>query len=307
MPKMFVSKSIVIAKEPAELFPLIADFTNWNSWSPWNILEQGVKNAYSENNKFFEWVGDITGSGNMRIVNEVENRSVDIDLMFLKPFKSKAKVFFELEKVAEGTKVTWKMESSMPFFLFFMIKAMTVYIGMDFDRGLLLLKDVAETGKALCKLTFIGPKKSTAVNYIGITKTGTVDQLGPLSQEGFTALMEYTRGKENLINGHAFALYQDYNPVKNHVQFMCCVAVSEKPADLPSNYAYGSIPSMDVFAIQSTGPYRHLGNVWSSIEMHARAKKFKKNKSVNPMEIYLNTPIDTDEKDLITEVQIAMK
>lgn len=307
MPKMIVSKSIVIAKEPTEVFPLIADFTHWNKWSPWNILEEGVKNVFSDNNKYFEWVGDITGSGNMKIVNEVENKSVDIDLLFLKPFKSKAKVFFELDKVEEGTKVTWKMESKLPFFLFFMVKAMSIFIGMDFDRGLLLLKDVAEDGKAHCKLNFLGKKKSTAVNYIGITKTGTVDQLGPKSQEGFTELMEYTRGKENIINGHAFALYQDYNPVKNHVQFKCCVAVSEKPADLPANYTYGSIPAMDVFAIQSQGPYRHLGNVWSSIEMHARAKKFKKNKKVSPMEIYLNTPIDTDEKDLITEVQLVIQ
>lgn len=304
---MFVNKSIIIAKEPNEVFPLIADFTHWNDWSPWNILEDGVKNSYSENNKFFEWVGDITGSGNMRIIGEIENKSVDIDLLFLKPFKSKAKVFFELEKVAEGTKVTWKMESKMPFFLFFMVKAMIIYIGMDFDRGLLLLKDVAEDGKAHCKLDFVGTKKSTAVNYIGIAKSSTVDQLGPKSQEGFTELMEYSRDKEGLINGNAFALYQNYNPVKDNVQFVCCVAVTEKPSDLPSNYSYGSIPEVNVYAVKSTGPYRHLGNAWSSIEMRARAKKFKKDKSVNAMEIYLNTPMDTAENDLVTEIQIAMK
>lgn len=306
MPKMVVSKSILIAKPISELYPLISDFGHWNRWSPWNILEDGVENTFADNNKYFEWVGDITGSGNMRITSEVENKSIAIDLTFLKPFKSKAKVFFELEKVDGGTIVTWKMESSMPFFLFFMVKAMTIYIGMDFDRGLLLLKDVAEDGEAHCKLDVIGVKMSTSCNYIGVMKSCTVDLLGPNSKDGFTELMEYTGAKDGLISGNAFTTYQDYNPVKNKVQFTCCVAVSEKPIDLPSNFVYGSIPAMDVYSVKMIGPYHHLGNAWSSMEMRARSKKFKKNKSVNPMEIYLNTPMDTQDNDLITEIQFAV-
>lgn len=41
-----------------------------------------------------------------------------MDLQFLKPWKSFAKVAFHLEESTLGTVVRWTMESRLPFFLF---------------------------------------------------------------------------------------------------------------------------------------------------------------------------------------------
>ena len=301
---MNVSKSILIDKSPEEVFKHLNDFSKWDAWSPWNILEKNVQLSVAENNKFHEWVGDITGSGNMRIISEKENENVFIDLLFLKPFKSKAKVDFQLKQEGTGTRVTWNMQSSMPFFLFFMVKAMTIYIGMDFDRGLMLLKDVVEDGEPHCKLEFNSNGNYSGTSYIGIRSITTTSKGAEEMETEFKKLMEYATSKENLIAGNPFTIYNDWNLVKGKADFISAVPVESVPGDLPTGFITGKIPSTPTFVVKSTGPYRHIGNAWTSIEMHARAKKFKKNKSIKPMEVYLNSPKDTPENELLTEIHM---
>ena len=307
MPKMNVSKSMLIAAKPEAVFSKINDFSQWDAWSPWNILEKGIQLKISEGNKFHEWEGDITGSGNMRITSEKENQSVYIDLTFLKPWKSKAKVDFQLTPEGEGTRVVWNMESSLPFFLFFMKKMMVTYIGMDFERGLLLLKDVAEDGEAHCKLDFVGNAVHDGGKYIGVHRRTTTDKAPEQMEADFSKLMEYAAAKENLINGNAFTVYNDWNLVKGNADFVSAVSVSEFPSDLPSGFVKGETPKTEVYTVRSQGPYHHIGNAWTSLEMRARSKKFKKNKGVKPMEVYLNSPKDTAPNELLTEIRMPRK
>ena len=70
----------------------------------------------------------MVGSGNMNVTAENAPQSIDYDLTFLKPWKSRAKVRFELERKGDGTKTTWFMESSLPFFMFWMKKMMALVL-----------------------------------------------------------------------------------------------------------------------------------------------------------------------------------
>ena len=156
MPKMNIDKSIVINKKPGEIFKYLNDFNEWVFWSPWLITDPDAKTKVSEDGKYNEWDGKVVGSGNMTILSEKENESIDYNLTFLKPWKSKAKVSFILKPTAEGTEVHWTMESGLPFFLFWMKKMMVAFIGMDYDRGLGMLKSYAEEGKVPSKLNIKG-------------------------------------------------------------------------------------------------------------------------------------------------------
>jgi len=308
MPKLNVSKSIVINKSIEDVYVHISDFTKWEQWSPWYVLEKGIKVNYSDNNKYYEWVGEITGSGNMRITQELPNKQIDIDLTFLKPFKSKAKVDFQLTKVGDSTRVIWNMQSNFPFFLFFMIKAMKVYVGMDFHRGLLLLKDVLEKGNSNCNLEFIGEQQFAGCTYIGVPrKLNDISKAPESMKNDFETLMNFTKGKNDLINGHPMCIYSDWNPVKNTGDYEVILPVSSIPSDLPIDFVSGNISAAKVYTVRMTGSYHHLGNPWTAIEMLARAKKIKKSKTGKPMEIYFNSPLDTDSKDLITEIQYPVK
>lgn len=95
--------------------------------------------------------------------------------------------------------------------------------------------------------------------------------------------------------------------VKGQTSYTACVPVSEIPSDLPSGVITGSVPATKVHVIHGKGPYRFTGNIWSAQMMRQRGKQFKANKGVDPMERYLNSPTNTEENDLETEVLFAVK
>ena len=126
MPKMNIDKSIVIDKPISEVYSTIRDFNKWTAWSPWIITDPEAKVTVAADNNSYEWVGPVTGEGNMKITSEKENERIDIDLTFLKPWKSEAKVWFIFKDEGGSTKVNWGMDSSLPFFLFWMKNMMNM-------------------------------------------------------------------------------------------------------------------------------------------------------------------------------------
>lgn len=131
------------------------------------ILEPEATVNVEEGGKYYEWNGARIGSGNMRVSSEKENEFVELDLTFLKPWKSTSKVGFYMKEQGEGTEVTWTMDGSLPFFMFFMKKMMETFVGMDYDRGLRLLKDVVEDGEVHSKLDIEGKGEYPGGKYIG--------------------------------------------------------------------------------------------------------------------------------------------
>lgn len=302
MPKTHVSKTIVVNASQEQVYAILNDFNHWAAWSPWSVMEPEVKISISENNHFYEWVGGRTGSGNMRIIGGEANQSLAIDLNFLKPWKSYAKVHFHLKPSGDGTSVNWTMDSSLPFFMFWMKKAMEIFIGMDFDRGLRLLKDYVEDGEAHCKLTFGSRESHAAIRFVGLRTECTMDTMGKKMAEDMPKLAQLAQEHGLQISGPAFTQYHKWDVVRNKVIYTAGLPVAEVPGNLPSGFFAGDIPAVTAQTITMQGPYHHLGNAWSTLYSMQRNKEFKLNKHVHPFEEYLNSPHDTPENDLLTKV-----
>lgn len=308
MPKMHISKSIQIQKSAAEVYPLVADFHNWSSWSPWLLLEEGGKVNVQADGKFYEWDGKLVGAGNMTVLEENAPNHVKSDLTFLKPWKSKALINMYVKEQGEGCEVTWSMDSSLPFFMFWMKKMMEFWVGMDFNRGLGMLKDLAELGKVRSELIFKGVEKFEGTKYVGIKTTCSMDAMGDNMQKSYETLMPFFKQQHaEKINGNPFSIYHKWEPLKNRVEFTCAVPVHEVPADLPAGMMVGHVPASSFHVVRHNGAYNHLGNAWSAQMMRQRNKVFKSNKNVHPMEVYFNSPKDTEAENLITEVWMSVK
>ena len=307
MPKINVAQSVIINKPVSEVFTELNDFHNWSKWSPWLVLEKEVKVDVEPDGKSYSWVGDIVGSGRMKIENEIENKSVACDLLFLKPWKSKAKTSFDLKEVEGGTKVTWNMASSLPFFMFFMKKSFEGFIAMDYDRGLAMLKDQVEMGKVPSELIIEGITNIDAKKYVGIKRTCSLDELSQFMEADYKKLMPlaHTEWKEKL-DGNPFSIYHKWDMKNKQAEYTACVPVSKIPDNLSGEFITGDIPSSKVHKVTHNGHFRHVGNAWSAQMMRMQAKKFKANKKIAPMEIYLNSPVDTPEEDLKSEVVFAV-
>ena len=127
MPKFHVEKSVTIEAPLDKVKSVLSDFDQWSAWSPWLLMEPEAKVTVRDDKKYYEWDGQRVGAGNMELLNEQtkgNTSSLTYSLNFLKPWKSNADVSFELSEVDSGTKVTWNMDSSLPFFMFFMKKMM---------------------------------------------------------------------------------------------------------------------------------------------------------------------------------------
>ena len=308
MPKMNVIKSIYIDSAPEKIYPIISDLNNWQEWSPWVIAEPRAQLNVASDGKFHEWDGDIIGAGNLKIQDEVENQSVTMALNFLKPWKSKAVTSFTLKKKKNGTEVVWTMDSSLPFFLFWMKKQMETFVGMDYERGLALLKDLVETGATNSSLNFKGIKTFYATKYIGIKSQCSYTNLGQSMEKDFSQLMEFISTKgEDSAHGNPLSIYHKFDVVKGKVVYSACHPMKEIPADIPRYFYVGELPKMKTYTVRHTGPYRHIGNAWSAAMMHQRAKKFKAAKKIPPMEVMLNSPKNTPENGLIAEILFPVK
>ena len=308
MPKMNVNKSLIIDAKPDVIFPVLNDLHHWEKWSPWVIAEPDAKLSVDKDGKYHEWEGNVIGSGNLRIVEEKVDAQIKMDLTFLKPWKSIATTEIILHPQGDKTLVVWKMQSSLPFFLFWMKKQMEVYVGMDYDRGLLLLKDLIETGKTNCNLDFQGEKNYPATQYIGIKTQCAFSEIGPHMEKDFTRLMGFIMPKyADKIKGPAVSIYHKADVVKNKVMYTAGVALSEIPKDLPEAFIVGTVPATKGYSVMHTGPYRHIGNAWSAGMMHQRGKIFKSKRTLPPMELMHNSPKNTPENKLVSEIVFPCK
>ena len=307
--KYQVEQNITINKSVEEVAPLLADFNNWNKWSPWTKIDPeskiGINGAMNEAGYSMSWDGELVGSGVQTLI-KTEGGVYDYDLSFIKPFKSKAKVSFRLESVGEGTKVTWTMDSKMPIFLFFMVKSMKNWLGLDFDRGLRMMKAVAEKGEIGSTTTNQGVVDAEGFGYVGIKRTVDMKDLAPVMSKDFETLIAEVISKRNLSAKHWLCLYPKMN--MNTMQMTYIAAVSDENLqgiDMGEGFVRGQVEAGKALEIKHEGSYEFLGNAWSMGMMAFRAKKMKKRGM--PYEYYWNSPKEVTPEELKTSIYFPVK
>jgi Polyketide cyclase / dehydrase and lipid transport len=154
-PDTFAVQRAISIKAPAEkIFPLINDFHQWGTWSPYEYKDPSMKRTYSGANSgkgaVYAWDGNNNvGSGRMEILDTSVPSKIVIKLDFLKPFEGHNTAEFTM--LPQGatnlvTDVIWVMRGPAVF----VSKVMQVFInldkmiGKDFEAGLANLKKLTE-------------------------------------------------------------------------------------------------------------------------------------------------------------------
>jgi hypothetical protein len=155
-PDRFSVERAISVQVPADrIFPLINDFHQWGSWSPYENRDPAMKRSYggAESGKgaVYAWDGNKNvGSGRMEILDTSEPSKILIKLDFFKPFEGHNTAEFTMLPQGDvknpTTNLTWAMRGPAPF----MSKVMQVFmnldrmIGKDFEMGLVNLKKLTE-------------------------------------------------------------------------------------------------------------------------------------------------------------------
>src|SRR5882672_6892903 len=103
-----VQRSIAIQAPPEKIFPLINDFHQWPSWSPWEKLDPNMKRTLSGPpngvGSVYEWDGNSkAGKGRMEITDAVASSKVGIKLDFIKPMEGHDAVEFTVQPNGNST------------------------------------------------------------------------------------------------------------------------------------------------------------------------------------------------------------
>jgi hypothetical protein len=146
-----VERKVVIKAPPEKIIPLISDFHNWASWSPWEKLDPAMARTFSGaasgKGAVYNWKGNSdVGEGRMEVTDVAVPAKVDIKLDFIAPFASSNVTSFTLAPAADGTTVTWHMQGPMLMStrLMSVFTSMEKMIAPDFEKGLAQMKAVAE-------------------------------------------------------------------------------------------------------------------------------------------------------------------
>ena len=151
-PNSFSVQRATSIKAPAEkIFPLINDFHQWGTWSPYENKDPAMKRTFSGaasgNGAVYAWDGNNNvGSGRMEILDASAPSKIVIKLDFFKPFEGHNTAEFTMLPQGDATTLTWRMHGPAPF----MSKLMQVFmnldhmVGKDFEAGLANLKKLTE-------------------------------------------------------------------------------------------------------------------------------------------------------------------
>jgi effector-binding domain-containing protein len=143
-----VERSIVIERPPATVFGLVNGFATLADWSPWLERDPDMRFSISEPawgaGAWFEWRGDPrqVGAGRQQVVSSEPYRHVGI--RFEQDQLGVAEIRFDIERLAGGSRLTWRYESDLVqgqgliggilsryFGLFY-----EHWVGRDLERGL---------------------------------------------------------------------------------------------------------------------------------------------------------------------------
>ena len=213
---------------------------------------------------------------------------------------------FEFKETKEGVEVKWFMDSSLPIFMFWMKKMMVAFVGMDYARGLAMLKEYVETGEVSSKLEFKGETQLSGQKYIGVTTNCAMSEIGPQMEKDLGGLGAWA-GQNAEISGQPLTIYHKWDMVNEKVQYTSAIPVKEIPDNLPSQYHSGEVPELKTYCVSHTGAYHHLGNAWSTGMNMQQNKVFKPSKAHHPFEIYVSDPAEVSEKELVTEIHFPIK
>jgi hypothetical protein len=148
--KYVIEKEIVIHQPPSVVFERIADFNYYRQWNPWQKSEPTAK--YSRTGSpgtighRYEWEGKKIGSGSLTIKSLNPYNNIELDLEFIKPWKSKAFDNWKFEDLKNGsTKVIWHNSGPLPYPVArLMGPIISKNLNHQFEQGLSSLKEMCE-------------------------------------------------------------------------------------------------------------------------------------------------------------------
>ena len=299
----------VINVKPEQVYPLVADFKHWPSWSPWVMHEPSATLEFGETTDikggWYTWQGQHIGAGKMLHSALIENESIDQQLTFYKPMKTSSQVFWRFNPVGEHTEVTWGMRGKMPFLFRWMSQLMDGFVGKDYEIGLDQLAMKAGDMSQPFDIEFLGEVEVEAQDYIGSHFAGPLEDMKAIMRDEFAKVIQAAADNGMAINGPPFTLYHEFN--KKDKLVICDIAVPVVEAKEVDGLISGALLGQKYMRTTLKGDYEHLEKTWYSAFSHVRMYKAKLLMGKPMVERYMSNPLESKGLDLVTYLDLPLK
>lgn len=152
--QVHIERSIAINAPQSQVFALVGDFTQWQSWSPWATKDPNMTMTISGKGvgQAMQWKSDnpAVGSGSQAITALNQPNQVTTHLDF--GDQGMADATLQLTPQGDGTLVTWTLDTNMREGVPTLAQPLSTYlgffmdsmVGQDYEAGLTNLKAVVE-------------------------------------------------------------------------------------------------------------------------------------------------------------------
>jgi effector-binding domain-containing protein/uncharacterized protein YndB with AHSA1/START domain len=289
----YVTRTNEVNKPIEQVFKAATDYTLRAKWDPW--LEQEpeaevrVGNVPEMIGSWYEWKGEVIGSGRMEILEvEIPNKIV-ASLHFIEPFDSKSTVIWEFENVEGKTKVTWGFEgtAAYPIERIFMVN-IDGQIGPDFERGLANFKKMVEEMKTFVATTSeVEEVKTDAMNAVLIMSESNMEEMKNIMATNYGKLMAYIGENQLKMVGAPFTLYHSWDSLGN-TNYESGIPIAKAANAGNDEIVYREIESFKAVKAIHYGPYDQLMVSYEKMMGYMSEKGLEMNGAT--LEIYMTDP-----------------
>ena len=299
-----VKREQVLNAPVERAFSYVQDFRNWPAWSPWLMHEPDCRLDYSKATEVgggYSWDGKFVGAGSMQHQAIEHNKSMAMQIKFLRPFKSVAKVNWQFQPIdADSCKVIWSFSGKLPFYLSWMRQMLEKMLGMDYQMGLALLAGQLDPQCEHPQLEFVGECQLEPQPAIKHDYSGSFAQIGAVSQQTFPQLLQQAGDR---LAGMPMIVYHKVDLKKQTT--VCSMAVPVNSLD--KDEASLQVPGGKYFKVRLSGSYEFLELAWYSAINHLRMRKIKWLKKQPTLEAYPNDPRQVkSNNELVTELLVPL-
>ncbi len=207
-----VSAGIEIQKEPSEIFPLVASYTDREKWDPWVASDSTTKVTIHSKSGFigstYEWDGVKLGTGRMEVISVTDNESIKSSLWF-GDMDSPSEIEWTFEPVENGTQLVWSFsqETSYPIGRLGMIFG-KIFLKQSFESGLKNLKEYLESmPHSMSSLGRISLTTQQPITAMVANGAGTMETIGEQLGNLYGVIMTEVQANNLKISGDAFEFY----------------------------------------------------------------------------------------------------
>ncbi len=308
--KKVFTNSIVINSYPRPIYGMVNSAKNWEKWSPFQEADTAMVNNYSgpdfgvgaANN----WISEVNGIGSIKIIESIFEKKVVYDLSMMEG--STDSTLFILERVPEGTKVTWETRIAKAGYP--LGRLMWVAFGSmmhnTFDKGLANLKKVVESLPPDCKSGDVMESNEPEKIYLTISDTLTTENIAQFFGTAYGKigdLMKTNKGVKMIGAPAAFYNGEPSNPVWI---VTAAIPVNIEPKKLSEGITILKTPAQKMVSCIHYGDYSTSSDSYYKLEDYINSKGLQI--IGNPLEEYITDPMNTkDPMQIETKISFPVK